>query len=84
MSIVLPNLIVGPIVVVVGIVVFLFRRQLRDMFLNAEKTVFGEKAARTMGQLQTPFWVGAVGILSAGMGVVTIVGAIVRLIALNT
>ncbi len=30
MSIVLPNLIVGPIVSVVGILVFLFRRQLRS------------------------------------------------------
>lgn len=47
------------------------------MSLNAEKT------ARSMGQLQTPFWVGAVGILGVLIGVVTIVRGIVTLISVN-
>ncbi|MBN9633611.1 MAG: hypothetical protein J0I18_23935 [Actinobacteria bacterium] len=83
MNIVLPNLIIGPIVVIVGILVFIFRRQLRDMTVNAEKTAFGEKPGRALGQLQTPFWAGVAGIGGVAIGILMIIGGIVTLVSLN-
>ena len=62
----LPDLIIGPIVVLLGVLVFIFRRQLREMTVTAEKTALGEKPARAMGRLQTPFWVGVAGIGGGG------------------
>lgn len=77
----LPNLIVGPIAFAAGVLIVIFRRQRRDMTVNAEKTALGEKAGRAVGRLQTSLWVGVAGVVGVFVGVMMIVGGIVVLVS---
>ncbi|MFF1879810.1 hypothetical protein [Leifsonia sp. NPDC058230] len=81
MGTVLPNLIVGPIALCLGILVFIFRARIRDWTVDSQGAMFGHKTAETAGRLQTPIWVGVAGIFIAAIGVLMIVGGIAVLLA---
>jgi len=75
-NVVLPNLIIGPIAIIVGALVFHFRQKIRDHTVNSEKAALGDRAGDRLGQLQTPFWVGVAGIGGVVVGLVMIVGGL--------
>jgi len=77
MSTVLPNLIVGPIALIVGVVVICFRRQLRDWAIESQAGIFGRRVADTAAKLQSPFWVGFVGAAIVLMGIYMVANAII-------
>lgn len=80
-SVVLPDLIVGPIALLAGILVFIFRRQIRDQTVSSEKTVLGEKRGGSFGRLQTPFWVGFAGLGGVAIGLLMITGGVLTAIS---
>ncbi|MGO4299405.1 hypothetical protein [Leifsonia sp. RAF41] len=84
MGTVLPNLIIGPLVIVIGVLVIVFRRQVRDATVNAEKTAVGDRIGRAAGLLQTPFWVAAAGIIGVLVGILMLIGGVVTLVSHNT
>jgi hypothetical protein len=74
-STILPNLIVGGIAVLVGLMVIIFRRRIRDATVRFEKNVVGKQAADELAKLQTPFWVGIAGAGGIAIGLLMLASA---------
>lgn len=74
----LPNLIVGILVVVVGILIVKRREKIYRGTVGFEKRAFGKGLGDLLERLQSPFWVGAVGVVGVLMGLVMIGYAVWR------
>ncbi|MER7448621.1 hypothetical protein [Microbacterium sp. NPDC097977] len=66
---ILPNLIVGVGVFLSGMATVWKRKPLNELMYRSQKRMFGEKAASVSAGRQTPFMMGVVGVLIAGLGV---------------
>lgn len=58
---ILPNIIVGTLVVVAGVLIISFRRVLSDAMLKSQQRMLGHRYARASAGRQTPFMMGSVG-----------------------
>ncbi|GAB3584009.1 hypothetical protein GCM10027406_29660 [Leifsonia lichenia] len=81
MVVVLPSLIVGPIAIVIGILVFVFRKPIRDSTVDSEGAALGKRAGERLGRLQTSAWVGVAGLGGVLVGVVMVVGGLATLLS---
>ena len=77
---IIPNLIIGPIAVIGGILIVRFRKTLRDWVVSSEKNALGEERGNTLGLLQTPFWAGVTGVMIASIGLTMIGFGLVALV----
>jgi hypothetical protein len=77
----LPLIIIGSIALLAGLLVIVFRRQIRDFTVDNEKAIFGRRAGNAAGQLQSPFWVGAAGAIGVVLGAVMLVAGVTFLIS---
>ena len=59
---VVPNLLVGVLVIVLGIVVIRHRTRLNGFMFSAQKSMLGERYARASAGRQTPWMMGTVGV----------------------
>ena len=82
-STIVPNLVIGPFVVLGGVLILVYRRGLHAFTARSLKALYGGTGAWT-SQRSSPFWVGAVGIGAIAIGVVQIGGAITGLIQLSS
>lgn len=80
MNVVLPDLIVGPIAIAIGVLVFIFRQTIRDWTVKSESGAVGDRAGDRLGQFQTPFWVGFAGLGGIVVGLTMLVGGVVVLV----
>lgn len=76
MNVVLPDFIVGPIAIAIGVLVFIFRQTIRDWTVKSESGAVGDR----LGQFQTPFWVGFAGLGGIVVGLTMLVGGVVVLV----
>ena len=74
----LPNLIVGLVVIVIGVMIVGHRKSLYESILRQQRQFFGQGWSDFARRLQRPFWVGAVGVFGIGMGIVMISYALWR------
>jgi hypothetical protein len=81
-STIVPNLIVGPAAILMGILVIGYRVKLWDFFVATERVMFGKKAGEGLGKLQTPFWVGFAGVGFVLLGCSAMSFGVVRLVQL--
>ncbi|KTR78458.1 hypothetical protein NS234_03085 [Microbacterium oxydans] len=58
---ILPNLIIGLLALVLGMLTIRYRRRLNDAVYKNQKAMFGQRAARASAGRQTPFMMGVVG-----------------------
>lgn len=72
----IPLLVVGSLALVIGIVVIVFRRRLRDFTVEGERTMFGRKVGDAAARMQSPFWVGVAGGGGVAIGFAMIVSAV--------
>ncbi len=79
-GIIVPNMIIGPLVLVSGILIVVFRRQLRDWIVSSEKSALGDDRGNSLGLLQTPFWAGVTGVAIALLGAAMLTFGVVSLI----
>lgn len=79
-STIVPNLVIGPIVIVAGILITVFRVKVRNWSVRGQSAIIGQKRSEAATKLQTPFWIGVVGVMAALMGVLALTGAIVGLV----
>jgi hypothetical protein len=81
-STIVPNLIVGPVAILMGILVVKYRVKLRNFFVGTERAIYGKKAVDGLGKLQTPFWVGFAGVGFVLLGCSALSFGVVRLVQL--
>lgn len=79
-EIILPNLIIGPLVLVGGILIVILRKQLREWVVSSEKSALGEDRGNWLGLLQTPFWAGVTGVAIALLGAVMLTFGVVSFV----
>jgi len=73
MSNAVPLIVIGDVALLGGVLIVIFRRRIRDLTVDEEKTLFGQQVGETAGKVQSPFWVGAAGAGGAVLGVIMIV-----------
>ena len=79
-STIVPNLIAGAVVIVVGILIVVYRRLLTAFITRTQKALLPRGVSRTMQRAPYPvFAVGAVGVFAIGMGVFAIAQAVTAL-----
>lgn len=74
-----PNLIVGVLAVIMGILTVRHRRRLNDVIYKSQRTMFGRRAADVSAGRQTPLMMGVVGVGIVGIGVLMLGFGIVGL-----
>lgn len=74
-STILPNLIVGVILVVTGILITRYRRRMNEWVYEEQKKILGQRMADISAGRQTPFMMGVVGVFISLVGVWALVGA---------
>ncbi|GAB3578135.1 hypothetical protein GCM10027406_13830 [Leifsonia lichenia] len=79
-GIIVPNLIIGPLVLAGGILIVVFRKQLREWIVSSEKSALGDDRGNSLGLLQTPFWAGVTGVAIALLGAVMLMFGVVSFI----
>ncbi len=79
-STIVPNLVVGLVLIVAGILIAVFRVKVRNWSVRGQSAIIGQKRSEAAAKLQTPFWIGVVGVGAVLMGVVALTGAIVGLV----
>lgn len=77
----LPNLIIGPLLIAIGIAVVRYRVQIHRNVIEQQRWLVGDTLARGFARLQSPFWIGAVGVTAMLMGIWAIGYGIVRLVS---
>lgn len=78
------TLIGGVLAISLGIFGFLLRKQFRDMTIWWERKILGDKAADSLGRLQTPFWVGLAALTGVAFGLLMVGRSVVGLIQLSS
>lgn len=69
---VLPNLIFGVMVLLIGAIAIWRRKMISESTVRGEKRWFGRHIGELLERLQSPFWVGVAGASGVAMGVVMI------------
>lgn len=77
------GLVIGPIAIIVGLVCYWLRREIRDATVAYERKRLGDRTADSLSKWQTPFWVGVSAMGFVCIGVVMIVSGIVGLVRLS-
>ncbi|WP_375385446.1 hypothetical protein [uncultured Microbacterium sp.] len=76
-STIIPNGVVGVIVIVVGILIVIYRRPLTTLTMRSQKAMLPRGISRMMQRAPYPvFAVGAVGVLAIAMGAFAIANAV--------
>lgn len=78
-STILPNIVVGTVLLIVGIVVTIFRSRIFNDVVRLQRTIVGERSARTVARLSSPRWIAGVGVLAALMGAIALAFAVGRI-----
>jgi hypothetical protein len=68
----LPNLIFGPLAVLAGVVIVVFRDCLYRATVRGQEQFLGKSGSAALSRLQSAFWVGAAGVGVVLMGVAMI------------
>lgn len=76
---IIANLIIGPILVIGGIVIIRFRAPLNRMVHQQQKQMFGRRAADAFAGRQRPWMLGIVGVMVICMGLFALAGPLVVL-----
>jgi uncharacterized membrane protein HdeD (DUF308 family) len=79
-STITPNLIVGTLAVVAGILLVIFRARVHAWNAGRQRALLGQKRAEAVGKLQSSFWVGFVGVMAVVFGLITITYGIVGIV----
>ncbi|MBZ4488068.1 hypothetical protein LQ938_11680 [Microbacterium sp. cx-55] len=82
-STIIPNLVVGSIAVVLGILVMVFRRRLHAATAAIEHAIVGRRGAERLLRLQKPYWVGLAGFGSVMIGALMLFYGVVGLSQLS-
>lgn len=77
----LPNLIVGPLLIAIGIAVVRYRVEIHRNVIQQQRWLVGDTLARRLERLQRPFWIGAVGVSMIAMGVYAIGYGVVKVVS---
>ncbi|WP_341578762.1 hypothetical protein [Microbacterium schleiferi] len=77
----LPNLIVGPLTIAIGIAVIRYRVEIHRNVIQQQRWLVGDTVARRLERLQHPFWIGFVGISTILMGIHSIGYGVVKLVS---
>lgn len=78
-STILPNILVGTVLLVVGIVITIFRARMFNDVVRLQRMIAGERSARTVARLSSPRWIAVVGVSAALLGVVALAFAAGRI-----
>ncbi|MFK0402683.1 hypothetical protein ACIQTT_10165 [Microbacterium sp. NPDC090225] len=78
-SIVVP-LVAGIVALVGGLLLVRYRRSFFDETAKIQRGLVGRPTSRAFERLQSPFWIGVVGVGASGMGIVLIVACVVAFV----
>lgn len=78
-SLVVP-LVVGIIALVGGLLLIRYRKSVYDMTVKVQRGLVGRPTSRAFERLQSPFWIGVVGVGASVMGVVLIAACVVAFV----
>ncbi|MDL9979025.1 hypothetical protein [Microbacterium candidum] len=79
-STIVPNIVIGSVIAVAGVIIYLLRVPLHKRTAAFERRMFGDRVVDTAERLQSPYWVGFVGLAGIGLGIVMIVYGIVGIV----
>ena len=77
---VLPNLIIGPIVILAGIAIVRFRTSLYRRTVRDQERMFGKRVNAFVSRFQSAFWVGVMGVWGILLGVMMVGFGVSRLL----